>query len=121
MSLVSNFHSFSFSKTQDHNHVQDTELINASSVVQAMRDDINEDPTRPIKRTYDEVVHRNMDVFEEEEVPEFHSLRSTLQRTRSKLLPEEHAPSTMLLLRVTGGTHGQAITSAAIWIMTGVF
>jgi hypothetical protein len=47
---------------------------------------ILQDPSKPIKRVFDEVVVRADD--DDDDIPEFHTLRTRLNRTRSFLLPE---------------------------------
>jgi hypothetical protein len=54
-----------------------------------VKEDIVDDPPRPVKRSYDAVVglvsrSRN---FSRRDIPQFRSIRSGLQRTRQELLP----------------------------------
>jgi hypothetical protein len=54
-----------------------------------VKDDIVDDPSRPVKRSYVAVVglvsrSRN---FSRRDIPQFRSIRSGLQRTRQELLP----------------------------------
>ena len=70
--------------TPDHNHPEDTELIATGAIKQQMVAAVQADPSKPIKRVYDEVV-RGQD--SDTEVPEFSNVRSRLQRKRASLLP----------------------------------
>ena len=70
--------------TAPHNHPADTSLISSGAIRQQMVQAIQADPSRPIKRVYDEVVR---EADSDAEVPEFSSVRSRLQRQRSSLLP----------------------------------
>lgn len=71
---------------KEHNHEDDMHVITASSVKERMLDMIEANPSRPVKRVYNEVV---MDADEEEDdhIPEFRQVRSTLNRKRASLLP----------------------------------
>lgn len=69
---------------QQHNHADDTDVITSSSLKQKMMEKIQADPSKPVKRVYDEVVR---DAGEEDHVPEFHNVRSKLNRRRAALLP----------------------------------
>lgn len=68
---------------QQHNHADDTRVITSSSLTQRMIDEVLADPTRPIKRIYDEVV-RNAE--EEQHIPDFDHVRSKLHRIRAALV-----------------------------------
>lgn len=69
---------------QQHNHADDTRVITSSSLTQRMIDEVLADPTRPIKRIYDEVV-RNAEE-EEQHIPDFDHVRSKLHRIRAALV-----------------------------------
>ena len=47
--------------------------------------EVERDPTRPIKRIYNQVVQR--DQVEEEHIPEYNNVKSKLQRKRASLMP----------------------------------
>lgn len=69
---------------QQHSHADDTRVITSSSLTQRMIDEVLADPTRPIKRIYDEVV-RNAEE-EERHIPDFDHVRSKLHRIRAALV-----------------------------------
>lgn len=52
-----------------------------------MKKTVSEDPSKPIKRVYNEVIERFIGNDEDEDLPEFSGVRSALQRVRSSLLP----------------------------------
>jgi hypothetical protein len=53
-----------------------------------MKKDNKNDPTKPIKRVYNDVIQRAVRYVDPTDIPEFHSLRSSLSRTRSTLMPD---------------------------------
>jgi hypothetical protein len=53
-----------------------------------MKKKITNDPTKPIKRVYNDVMQRAVRYVDPTDIPEFHSLRSSLSRTRRTLLPD---------------------------------
>ena len=63
-------------------------MIAANTMSNQMREDIRNDPTMPIKRVYNDVCHRAAGHVDEDDVPEFHSVRSAMSRTRSSVLPD---------------------------------
>ena len=67
-----------------HNHRDDGDVISTTTVVQRMIRAIEADPTKPIKRVYDEVVRQAAD---NEGIPPFDSVRSQLSRRRAALMP----------------------------------
>jgi len=77
---------FLFLQVGGHDHEEDEALITSSRVFNEAKGALRNDPTRPIKRTFDEVI-ANFDSDSNEELPGFGQLRSRLQRVRSKALP----------------------------------
>ncbi|KAL5020075.1 hypothetical protein ScPMuIL_002967 [Solemya velum] len=75
-------------QSEDHNHGGEKELISRSVLVQRMRDSIRTDPTRPIKRVYNEVLTQAARNVPVEDTPEFRNVQSALKRTRLSLMPE---------------------------------
>ena len=59
-------------------------MIKTSQLSLQMEEEIRNDPTKPVKRIYNEVVLRENDI---EDLPEFDNVRSRLTRTRSSLIP----------------------------------
>ena len=53
-----------------------------------MQKEIKNDPTKPTKRVYNDVMQRAVRYVHPTDIPEFHSLRSSLSLTRSTLLPD---------------------------------
>jgi hypothetical protein len=53
-----------------------------------MKKEIKNDPTKPFKRVYNDVMQRAVRYVDPSDIPEFHSLRSSLNQTRSTLLPD---------------------------------
>jgi hypothetical protein len=58
-----------------------------------MRAKIHRDPTRPIKRVYNEILTETSENLPVEDTPEFSSVQSALKGRRSSLIPE--APQTI--------------------------
>ena len=67
----------------EHNHADETEMITCSSVKQRMLEVVEANPSKPVRRVYDEVIQD----AEEDVVPEFNNVRSRLCRKRASLLP----------------------------------
>jgi hypothetical protein len=53
-----------------------------------MQKEFKNDPTKPTKRVYNDVMQRAVRYVHPTDIPEFHSLRSSLSLTRSTLLPD---------------------------------
>lgn len=74
-----------------HNHQQDEAVIARESIVNEIKAAIENDPTAPVKRTYDNTVSR---IYRQgggdrpTNVPEFHNIRAQLNRAKSSLLPD---------------------------------
>ena len=77
---------FLFLQVGGHDHEEDEALITPSRVFNEAKGALRNDPSRPIKRAFDEVI-ANFDSDINEELPGFGQLRSRLQRVRSKALP----------------------------------
>ena len=75
-------------QVSDHEHEADESLLTSSKVFADIKSKIEEDPTLPIKRSFDEVLARYDDELEDEdELPSFSQLRTRLQRARAATLP----------------------------------
>lgn len=72
---------------EDHDHIEDDECINENEVVNQAKEIIKLDPTKPIKRVYNEVIGAFEDNDEYEALPDFSRVRSKLQRVRASLIP----------------------------------
>ena len=79
-----------------HNHIPDDNQVQHDQVVNRMQARIRDDPTVPVHRIYDAVVVEQHQaagavaapgVGQQPVVPNFASIRSTLNRTRKSLLP----------------------------------
>ena len=57
----------------NHNHPNDTNLIETTALTQTMIEEIETDPSKPIKRVYNEVVRNSQ---QDDHVPEFSLVRS---------------------------------------------
>lgn len=68
----------------NHNHPDNMDVISSSAVKQKMVEKLVADPSKPIKRVYDEVV---ADTVDHDQVPEFSHVRSKLNRKRVSLFP----------------------------------
>ena len=70
----------------DHDHPDDGDVISSSAIIERMTQAIENDPSKPVKRIYDEVVG---DATEDERhhIPAFSHVRSKLNRKRLSLLP----------------------------------
>lgn len=72
---------------QPHGHSEDLEVIETQRVKSMMEDAIQDDPSRPIKRIYNEVVAGNYNDVDDDNIPSYEKLKSSLKRTRAHLLP----------------------------------
>ena len=79
----------------EHNHETDDRVIEHGQFLNNARRQLSDDPTKPVKRLYDQQVaqeHRNAATragrCRSPPVPEFSFVRSQLSRARSKLLPQ---------------------------------
>lgn len=79
-----------------HNHLPEDEQVQHDQVRNRMQERIRADPTVPVRRIYDAVVVEQHQaaaavaapgVGQQPDVPRFDSIRSTLNRTRTALLP----------------------------------
>jgi len=66
-----------------HNHLADNETISKDTVTNNIRRLIKDNPTKPIKRAYDEAIISTA----ETDTPEFKTIRSQLNRKRAQILP----------------------------------
>ena len=66
-----------------HNHDNDTDLIEEGRLKQEMKQRIGDDPSKPVRRVYDEVV---IDA-PTNNIPSFDAVRSMLTRKRSSIIP----------------------------------
>jgi hypothetical protein len=69
--LILNFQS------EDHTHGAENDSITRSVLVQRMREQIQRDPTRPIKRVYNEILTETAENLPVEDTPEFSSVLSS--------------------------------------------
>ena len=76
---------FLFLQVGGHDQEEDEVLITSSRVFNEAKGALRNDLTRPIKRTFDEVI-ANFDSDSNEELPGFGQLRSRLQLVRSNAL-----------------------------------
>lgn len=83
---VIHFHNNDF-QSETHDHEADDPTILAGQVFNETRRAVLNDPTRPIKRSFDEVLadHDNSD--DSDDLPGFRQLRTRLQRVRAATLP----------------------------------
>ena len=66
--LILNFQS------EDHTHGSENDVITRSVLVQRMRAQIQRDPTRPIKRVYNEILTETAENHTVDDTPEFSSV-----------------------------------------------
>ena len=71
--------------SEPHNHEEDRDIINGQVITNRIKDNLHRDPTKPIKRVYDEVVSQAN--INENDVLEFNSIRSQLNRQRCQVQP----------------------------------
>jgi hypothetical protein len=78
-------------ETGEHpDHGPDTELISKSSLTQRMVANVERDPTKPVKRVYNDTLledHLADDDDDDVDIPAFDSVRSKLSRKRLSLMP----------------------------------
>lgn len=80
-------HSVLLAQVSEHsNHGEDDEIIATSNMQTEMVTKVINDPTRPIKRVYDEVVSQEVDLADDL-IPGFHNVRSQLKRVRAAVSP----------------------------------
>ena len=72
------------SRPRDHNHHPDPDLVACTNEIQTMLARIRSDPSKPIKRVYNEVLIESRDI---RQIPPWDSIRSRLARERGKVLP----------------------------------
>lgn len=70
----------------DHNHGDDTDVIQTSALKIVMAERVAADPSKPVKRVYDEVVADTVE-GEQVSIPEFSHVRSKLNRKKAALFP----------------------------------
>jgi hypothetical protein len=73
-------------ESRDHDHPEDHEIIQENNIKNRMFEKVIDDPSKPIKRVFDEVVNDlNVPV---EDIPEFYHVRSRMSRARTSLMPQ---------------------------------
>ena len=72
----------------EHNHAEDREVIDRIKMKGKMCDTIRNDPSKPIKRVFDETIATAGPNREEDFIPSYQSLKSSLNRTRASVLPD---------------------------------
>ena len=72
-------------QSEGHDHVSEMGLIAASRMTQDMLAGVARDPSKPVKRVYNETVANDQDLLDD--VPEFSAVRSRLTRKRLFLVP----------------------------------
>lgn len=72
-----------------HNHLADKKFIERCQLLSRMEQSIRQDPSKPIRRVYTEVVRQDTVNSEEESdgIPEFSEVRSSLARQKRQLFP----------------------------------
>jgi len=82
---------FFFKQVDNHNHSEDDIDILRNEVVSRMRLKILEDPTRPIRRVFNETIAINTSDDEDENllecIPDFGQVRSSFSRSKRKCFP----------------------------------
>jgi hypothetical protein len=88
-------------KASTHNHTEDDAKIARVDFVHEVKRAVRADPTKPIKRAYNEIMHRQPvpDSDEDDFVPEFHSVRSSLARKKQNQFPPIPRRVTDLVIR----------------------
>lgn len=71
----------------DHNHSEDNEMIMTNEISIQLKQTVENDPTKPIRRVYNEVLQFNGDAARDEVLPEFATVRTRMQRVRRSLMP----------------------------------
>ncbi len=69
-----------------HAHLEDDDKITKDKTNNQLKDAVREDATRPIKRVFDAVARGSQGGCDREPLPEFHSVRTVMQRA------SEHIP-----------------------------
>lgn len=71
-----------------HLHLEDEDKIQKDKAIHRLKEAVREDATRPIKRVYETVARRgHQGGGDREQLQEFHSVRTIMQRVRSALVP----------------------------------
>lgn len=71
-----------------HIHGEDDRIIRREALINEARDNIAADPTKPVRRIYDEVAARQpLQSSDDDVLPEFDSVRTALRRERRKKYP----------------------------------
>ena len=72
----------------EHNHAEDREVIDRIKMKGRMNETIRNDPTKPLKRVFDETLATAGPCLQEDYTPSYPSLKSCLRRTRASVLPD---------------------------------
>lgn len=93
----------------DHNHSDDFHMIQTEKFRCYIKDDLEEDSSRPIKRSYDSVVSTvsRRGEMSRHDIPEFHNTRSSLQRKNNNTCHQFHEPLMMSTLQEVGAKLGE--------------
>ena len=83
-----------------HPHPEDTEQIRKDETIDRLKRAVREDPSRPIKRAFEGLAHGHQGGGDREQLPEFHTVRTLMQRTRSALVPP--VPRVIADVRIDG-------------------
>ena len=71
-----------------------------------MMNEVARDPSRPIKRIYNEVLIQHSHTVDDDDIPEFSRVRSKLSRKRMSLLPPIPRIVDDVIIEVNGQKHG---------------
>lgn len=72
-----------------HNHAEDDATITRVQFVHDVKRSVKADPSKPIRRAYNEALRGQQigDSDEEDYIPEFHSVRTSIARKRQSMFP----------------------------------
>jgi MULE transposase domain len=72
-------------RTDGHCHLPDITVARRGLLLQQMHKRINDNPTQPVRRVYDDAVRENSD--DSDDIPAFSNVRSRTKRYRSQFVP----------------------------------
>ncbi|XP_074655654.1 uncharacterized protein LOC141909168 [Tubulanus polymorphus] len=73
----------------EHNHGHDDAVIEAGEFSNTLKNEVRTDPTKPVKRVYDQEISRlHQQGGGDRDIPAFKSVRSAIARIKTKHMPE---------------------------------
>jgi hypothetical protein len=100
---------------EQHDHEEDNAIIQKGIFLNDVKGSVRDDPTRPVKRVYDQHVAAG---GSDQEIPDFQSVRSQMSRVKSAEVPDMPQDIDDVII-VPGHGHGETKGSCYIRTMIG--